>query len=311
MSAVLSGIPLDSVATTLARGAANGIADLAVRSLGGGQPVEVPLDAPPPVDPLLDLRLPEAMRAWLKPAADALGLTLEDGVARDKYGRRERRVTYLTNGDVRRALLHIDPDVLNDRNAYEPLGMVMWAMEENEFVAVFGTNVKAPLPVNANVIEDLWKRRPMNSRFISWSFVEELPTLDLLDQVEFLRGRLGLEAFQPRTYSASAGAGEVTAKDIGRIVSILSALNDFNDVRGRKALLMQAGLIAIAGVVNLEGAPKSVGLDLVWQTTQHPDRVPPDNHTALGALLRTVVTYPDMPPSDANWLKALITRCAL
>jgi hypothetical protein len=189
--------------------------------------------------------------------------------------------------------------------------MVMWAMEENEFVAVFGTNVKAPLPVNANVIEDLWKRRPMNSRFISWSFVEELPTLDLLDQVEFLRGRLGLEAFQPRTYSASEGAGEVTAKDIGRIVSILSALNDFNDVRGRKALLMQAGLIAIAGVVNLEGAPKSVGLDLVWQTTQHPDRVPPDNHTALGALLRTVVTYPDMPPSDANWLKALITRCAL
>ena len=169
-------------------------------------------------------------------------------IARDKYGRRQRRVTYLTNGEVRRTLLTSRPKVLTDPNAYESLGMVMWAMEENAFVAVFAENLPAPAPVNANVIDDLWKRRPMDSRFIAWAFVSELPTLDLVDQVEFMRTRLGLETLKPRTHNpgtvAGVAAGEVTVKDIDRIVGILSARNDFNDARGRKTLLMQAGLTA-------------------------------------------------------------------
>jgi hypothetical protein len=310
-----SDIPVDSTAAAFTRSAVIGIADYAVRSLSGAPSADALPEAALPVDPLLDLRLPPSLRAWLKPAADALGLTIEDGDARDKYGRRQRRVTYLTNGEIRRTLLHIAPKVLTDANAYESLGMVMWAMEENASVAVFAQDLMAPAPVNANVIDDLWKRRPMASRFIAWSFVSELPTLDLLDQVEFMRTRLDLDGLNPRTHSpgasAAAAAGEITVKDIDRIVAILSTRNDFNDTRGRRTLLTQAGLDSFAGAVQLEGASKQVGIDLVWQLTQHQNRVPPDNHTALGALLRTVMDFPDTPPPDANWLKALIARCEL
>ena len=84
-----SDIPADSAVAAFARDAVIGIADFAARSLGGGKPPTTAARdaAAPPADPLLDLRLPESLRAWLKPAADALGLTIEDGNARDKYGR--------------------------------------------------------------------------------------------------------------------------------------------------------------------------------------------------------------------------------
>jgi hypothetical protein len=114
-----------------------------------------------------------------------------------------------------------------------------------------------------------------------------------------------------RSHSAGSGAGEVTVKDIDRIVAILCARGEFNETRGRGTLLTQAGLDIFIGTVKLEGASKQVGIDLVWQLTQHQSRVPPDNHTALGALLRTVMDFSDTPPTDANWLKALIARCAL
>jgi hypothetical protein len=306
----------DNPVATFARDAVMGIADYA-RSFGGGGGVK-PADAvsretaAAPADPLLDLTLPESLRAWLKPAAEALGLSIEDGNARDKYGRLQRRVTYLTdNGEIRRTLLHIPPKVLTDPNAYASLGMVMWAIEKNAFVAVFAENLPAPAPVNANVIDALWKERPMDSRFIAWAFVNELPTLDLVDQIEFMRTRLDLETLTPRTRSTAAGAGEVTVKDIDRIVAILCARGDFNDTRGRSTLLTQAGLNSFAGVIKLEGASKQVGIDLVWQLTQHQTRVPPDNHTALGALLRTIMAFSDTPPADASWLQVLITRCEL
>jgi hypothetical protein len=305
----------DNSVAAYARDAVIGIAELAARSLGGGKPPEAVLReaAATPADPLLDLTLPESLRAWLKPAADALGLTIENGTARDKYGRLERHVTYLTDGgDIRHTLIHIPPKVLTDPGAYPFLNAAVWAIEENAFVAVFAQDLMAPAPVNANVIDVLWKRsRPVDSRFIAWSFVSELPTLDLVDQIEFMRTRLGLEKLTPRTQGARAGAGEVTVKDIDRIVAILCARGDFTDTRGRSALLTQAGLNGFAGAVKLEGASKQVGIDLVWQLTQHQSRVPPDNHTALGALLRTVMAFSDTPPADATWLKVLIARCEL
>lgn len=275
--------------------------------------------AAPPADPLLDLTLPESLRTWLKPAADALGLTIVDDDARDKYGRLVRRVTYLTNanGDIRRTLLHIPPKLADDSRAYPFLNAVVWAMDDNAFVAVFAQDVMAPASVNANVIDVLWmKMRPtIDSRFIAWSFVRELPTLDLVDQIEFMRTRLGLEMLAPRPQTQSPAAGappaELTVKDVERIVAILSARSDFNDTRSRGTLLLQAGLNGLAGTVDLQGASQQVGVDLVWALRKHPDRVPPDNHTALGALLRTVMDSSDTPPDDANWLKSLITRCAL
>jgi hypothetical protein len=300
----------DNTVAAFARDTVIGIADFAARSLGGAKSPETAARdaAPPPVDPLLDLRLPDSLRAWLKPAAEALGLNIEDGTARDKYGHIQRRVTYLTNSGVRRTLLHISPKVLSDPNAYPSLGMVMWAMDENASVAVFSENSPGPILVNANVIDNLWKKRPMDSRYIAWGFVSELPALDLVDQIEFMRTRLDLETLTPR--SQSAGAGEVTVKELDQVVAIL-LLGEFNDVRGRKSLLAQAGLDSVAAVVNLEGAPKSVGRELVIHLAQQQDRVPPDNHTALGALLRTVMMFPDISQTDVGWLKALIRRCEL
>ena len=309
MALFSTNVPVDTTVGSLARVAANGLADFAVRSLGGG-PTAEPLGEPAPaVDPLLDLRLPDALRAWLKPAADVLGLTIDDGVVRDKYSRQARQVTYLSNGEIRRTLLHIDPNVLNDESAFPHLGIVVWAMEKDDFVVVFARDVMAPVSINKNVILGAWRERLKDCRFIAWPYVKELPTLDLFDQVQFMCREMGLEMLESRTQSA--GAGELTVKDIDRIVATLSGFGEFNDSRGRKTLLMQAGLIAFASTVNLEGAPKTVGVDLVWQLTQHQGRVPPDNHTALGALLRTAMAIPEIPPSDANWLKALITRCAL
>ena len=136
----------------------------------------------------------------------------------------------------------------------------------------------------------------MDSRFIAWTFVSELPTLDLPDQIEFMRTRLGLETLEPRTHSASAGAGEMAVKDIDRIVAILSALR--LQRRARAQDVAEAGGTGWpCRRLNLEGAPKKIGLDLVMYLTQQQDRVPPDNYTALGALLRTVMALPDIPPT--------------
>ncbi len=226
-----SDIPADNAVAAYARDVVIGIGNLAARSLGGGKPPEVAANdaAAPPDDPLLDLTLPESLRGWLKPAADALGLTLKDDNARDAYGRFSRKVTYLTdNGDIRRTLLHMPPKMLTAPGAYPFLSAVMYVVEKNAFVAVFATELPAPAPVHANVIDALWKKeRPMDSRFIPWAWVSELPKLDLVDQIEFMRRHLGLEMLTPRMQSggavgASAGTAEVTVKDIDRIVAILS-----------------------------------------------------------------------------------------
>lgn len=307
--AVLSGTQVDSGVTTLARDALIGIADLATRTLGGGKPPDVLLEsAPAPVDPLIDLRLPEALRSWLKPSADALGMTIEDVTVRDKYARLNRQFTFLTNGEVRRTLLYIPPKVLNDANTQKYLGMVMWALEKNAYVAVFSEGVETPLSMNALVIDDLWKERLTESRFIAWPYVKELPSLDLLDQIEFMRTRLGLDAVKP--FTQGGGAGEVTTGDVVQIAAILSALG-FDDARGRRTLLLQAGLSDFASTINLEGAAKKVGIDMIVNLSQYQGGVPAGGQTALGALLRTVMEFPDVPPADAGWLKALITRCRL
>jgi hypothetical protein len=317
--AALTGtdVTADKTVAAFARDAVIGIADLAARSLGGaggggGQPPDALRadGAAPPADPLLDLRLPEAVRTWLTPAANMLGLTIEDGTARDKYGRIERRVTYLTNGELRRTLLHISPKVLTDASAYASLGMVMWAIEENAFVAVFAQGLPAPVPVNANVIDDLWKRRPMDSRFIAWDFVSELPSLALEDQVEFMRKRLGLETYKPRTKGAAAGPGKISSEDIVRIVSILSALG-YDDARARKTLLNEAELSDFASSIDLVGSTSDVGSELILKLTRYRDSVPPGHQTAIGAFLRTVMGLQDIPPSDATWLNVLIMRLEL
>jgi hypothetical protein len=174
--------------------------------------------------------------------------------------------------------------------------------------------------VNANVIDDLWKRRPMDSRFIAWSFVSELPTLALEDQIEFMRKRLGLEALKLRAQGAGAGSGlgsgsgsgpgKVSSEDIVRIVSILSALG-CDDARARRSLLIEADLRDFAGSIDLVGSTNDVGSELILKLTQYRGGAPSGHRTAIGAFLRTVMGLQDCPPAEATWLKALVTRWEL
>jgi hypothetical protein len=201
----------------------------------------------------------------------------------------------------------------------------MWAMDENAFVAVFATDLMAPAPVNANVIDVLWKKaRPMDSRFIAWSFVSELPTLALVDQIEFMRTRLGLETYEPRPQGSSSnsgtglgsaagagsGPGKVSSEDIVRIVSILALLG-YDDARARKTLLIEADLRDFAGSIDLVGSTNDVGSELILKLTQYRGTVPAGQRTAIGAFLRTIMGLQDCPPADAGWLKALIARWEL
>lgn len=317
---VLTGSDIvGGVVGNYARDAVLGVTGLAARALGvaSSPPTADSPAALSPADLLFDLRLPESLRSWLKPAADALGLTLEDGKARGKYrARRERLVTYLTDGKaISRTLLHIDKRVLNEPTAHDALGMVAFALAKDEFVAVFGEDVLVPVPVNAKLIDGLWTEW-VDSRFIAWSFVIELPTLALEYQIDFMREQLGLAEFQPppqgsgSSSGSGTGPGKVSSEDIVRIVSILSALG-YDDARGRRGLLIEADLRDFAASINLVGSTNDVGNELILKLTQYRGPVPSGQRTAIGAFLRTIMGLQDVPPEDAGWLKALITRWEL
>jgi effector-associated domain 8 (EAD8)-containing protein len=316
---VLTGSDIGiGVVGSYARDAVIGVTEFATRALGGGAAPAPAADqrdaaALSPADLLFDLRVPEPVRSWLTPPADALGLKLEDGKARGKYGgRRDRLVTYLTDGaDVRRTLLYIDKRVLKDPKAHDALGMVAFALEKNEYVSVFGEDVELPVPVIANLIDGLWKEW-VNSRFVGWPFVLELPTLEPVDQIAFLHTHVWLDGYKPRPQgtTAASGPGKVSSEDIVRIVSILSALG-YDDARARRTLLLEADLRDFAGTIDLVGPTNDVGSELILKLTQYRGPVPSGQRTAIGAFLVTIMGLQDVRPDDAGWLKVLITRLEL
>lgn len=93
------------------------------------------------------------------------------------------------------------------------------------------------------------------------------------------------------------------------LVSLLTRLYQFGGgPRGRSRLLSSAGLEPLLPYLELEGPPFTVAASTVLTLEKHLTLRAMPGVTALGALLRELLTLGDLPQEDAAFVAGLLVR---
>ena len=314
----VASTPIGSQLTAIARSAAGSIAETAERlqaalpSRGPQAVAPAPAAAagaavaPAPVAPeTVELSLSTVARARLAPPADAIGMKLTTRMLRGQFSGRQYNVTELGNGTVKRWLVQGPANVLTDASAdnRERLGMLQFLFAPEDKVYLMAEGVDAPNWALQNIVEKLWK--PRHGEIVPWSQVNGLSEMPLSDQIEFLRSKFDLEGVE----AVPDESPNLTTNDVDAIVTVLVTFSDFLDVAGRQSLVLQAGLRDVASDVDLQGAPRTVAYNLLFQLRRKPKLT--TGGTALGALIGVLIKRDTVPPDEVTRLTEIQTRFGL
>jgi Effector-associated domain 8 len=298
----------------LARTAASHLSPSAPQGLGapveGTDPSALPAGPaarPSPGDPLEHLELTSATRLPLTPPAQTLGLAFRDVPLRMEFSGREHRVTELYNHAASRTLVQLPAGLLKDTSAAarRDLFTLRFLFPDSRTVFVFAEGVDVPELPHRNIMSNLWKQGEpqIQGIFVPWQDIRALATKPPAEQIEFVR-----DQFDWKSLSTS-GLKALTVADLNDIVGVILDFADFSDTRGRKAVLMQAGLRDVADGVDLQGAASTVAFMLVVHLLDQPPI--PGRSTAIGALIDALVSTPGVPPDRVALLTAVKGRHGL
>jgi hypothetical protein len=254
-----------------------------------------PAAAARPLDDTLNFRLSDAVRKPMAPALASIGFEFRDAV-RLSFSKREHLVTQIQNHTISKVLMQVDAALLErpSRETIDSVGMLGHVFKD-PVVYVFAEKVDAPAFAVKNIFENIWASMfKVTGRFVPWKYVRDLEGMSLREQVEFVRANFEL----PDALPATAG---VSTEDLLTLVDIITEFTDFGHVAGRQALLLLAGLRDATSTVDLQGAPNTVALNLVFHVLRLPK-------PAFANLLGAIKKQDALPPGKTPFLDALIDK---